>query len=85
MIRWGQAEFSQAGMEAALSAYRPDIYRAALGDANAPDDADIRIEGQEAGDRFVDGFVFDPADITGYVNGFAVRSSAPVSTSQGEA
>ena len=47
MIRWGQAEFSPAGVEAALSAYRPDIYRAALGDANAPDDADIRIEGQE--------------------------------------
>lgn len=33
MIRWGQAEFSPAGVEAALSAYRPDIYRAALGDA----------------------------------------------------
>lgn len=45
----GQAEFSEAGVQAAVSAYRPDIYRAALGDANAPGDADIRIEGQEEG------------------------------------
>ncbi|WP_112591204.1 CmpA/NrtA family ABC transporter substrate-binding protein [Agrobacterium tumefaciens] len=85
MIRWGQAEFSRGGVEAALSAYRPDIYRAALGDANAPDDADIRIEGQEEQDRFVDGLVFDPADIEGYVNGFSVRTSAPFSSASGEA
>ncbi len=77
MIRWGQVEFSQAGMDAVLSAYRPDIYRAALGDANAPKDADIRIEGQEENDRFVDGLIFDPGDITGYVNNFGVRTSAP--------
>lgn len=85
MIRWGQAEFSEAGVQAAVSAYRPDIYRAALGDANAPRDADIRIEGQEEGDRFVDGFVFDPADIAGYVNAFSVRTSAPFSPPAGEA
>ncbi|XOK13982.1 CmpA/NrtA family ABC transporter substrate-binding protein [Agrobacterium tumefaciens] len=85
MIRWGQAELSRGGVEAALSAYRPDIYRAALGDANAPDDADIRIEGQEEQDRFVDGLVFDPADIEGYVNGFSVRTSAPFSSASGEA
>lgn len=85
MIRWGQAELSPSGVNAALSAYRPDIYRAALGDGKAPDDADIRIEGQEEGDRFVDGLVFDPADIAGYVNSFAVRTSAPVSLSSGEA
>ncbi|MFN6987254.1 MAG: ABC transporter substrate-binding protein, partial [Rhizobium oryzihabitans] len=69
---------------AALSAYRPDIYRVALGDTNAPGDADIRIEGQEEGDRFVDGLVFDPADIAGYVNGFSVRTSAPFSPPAGE-
>ncbi|MOA55928.1 hypothetical protein D3C78_1798170 [compost metagenome] len=85
MVRWGQAELSRGGVEAALSAYRPDIYRAALGDANAPDDADIRIEGQEEQDRFVDGLVFDPADIEGYVNGFSVRTSAPFSSASGEA
>ena len=85
MIRWGQAELSETGVNAALSAYRPDIYRAALGDGKAPGDADIRIEGQDEGDRFVDGFVFDPADIAGYVNSFAVRTSVPVSAPSGEA
>ncbi len=85
MIRWGQAAFSQGGLEAALSAYRPDIYRAALGDGVAPDDEDIRIEGREKEDRFVDGLVFDPADIEGYVDGFPVRASGPLSSSSGEA
>ncbi|MDS7594994.1 CmpA/NrtA family ABC transporter substrate-binding protein [Agrobacterium tumefaciens] len=81
MIRWGQVAYSDAGITAAASAYRPDIYRRALGDASAPVDADIRVEGVEAGDRFLDGFVFDPADIEGYVKGFAVRSAANISVS----
>ncbi|MFK0383876.1 CmpA/NrtA family ABC transporter substrate-binding protein [Agrobacterium sp. NPDC090273] len=75
MIRWGQASFSEAGVKAATSAYRPDIYRLALGDDAAPAGADIRIEGAEEGDRFLDGFVFDPAQIERYVDGFAVRSA----------
>ncbi|WP_205621939.1 CmpA/NrtA family ABC transporter substrate-binding protein, partial [Rhizobium sp. Pop5] len=45
MLRWGQAEASLNHARAAASAYRPDLYRAALGDKNAPEDADIRIEG----------------------------------------
>ncbi|OQP86859.1 ABC transporter substrate-binding protein [Rhizobium rhizosphaerae] len=74
MIRWGQTPFSHAGLEAALSAYRPDLYRAALGEA-APDPAhDLQAEGREAGDRFMDGHVFDPADIPAYVAGFPVRA-----------
>ena len=56
-----------------------------LGDANAPDDADIRVEGQEEGDRFVDGLIFDPADIEGYVKKFSVRTSTAVSHASGEA
>ncbi|NWJ24305.1 CmpA/NrtA family ABC transporter substrate-binding protein [Rhizobium sp. RM] len=75
MIRWGQASFSEAGVKAATSAYRPDIYHLALGDDAAPAGADIRIEGAEEGDRFLDGFVFDPAQIERYVDGFAVRSA----------
>ncbi|OWV91491.1 ABC transporter substrate-binding protein [Rhizobium sp. R635] len=75
MIRWGQAETSLNKARAATSAYRPDLYRAALGDKNAPDDADIRIEGSEEGDRFMDGKVFDPTELPGYVAGFAVRSA----------
>lgn len=73
MIRWGQASFSKAGMDAAASAYRPDLYRTALGDAAAPTDADIRIEGNSPIDRFMDGHVFDPARMDAYVAGFPVR------------
>lgn len=71
----GQASFSEAGVKAATSAYRPDIYRLALGDDAAPEGTDIRIEGAEEGDRFLDGFVFDPAKIESYVDGFTVRST----------
>jgi NitT/TauT family transport system ATP-binding protein len=73
MIRWGQTRFSSQGADAAASAYRPDIYRAALGDVSLPSDADIRVEGADADDRFMDGHVFDPASIERYVEAFAVR------------
>ncbi|MDR9782197.1 CmpA/NrtA family ABC transporter substrate-binding protein [Rhizobium redzepovicii] len=77
MIRWGQAETSLNKARAAASAYRPDVYRRALGDANAPDDADIRIEGNDEGDCFMDGHVFDPAELPDYVASFAVKSALP--------
>ncbi|WP_170965917.1 MULTISPECIES: CmpA/NrtA family ABC transporter substrate-binding protein [unclassified Rhizobium] len=77
MIRWGQAETSLNKARAATSAYRPDLYRAALGDNNAPVDADIRVEGGEENDRFMDGRIFDPAELPDYVAGFAVRSTLP--------
>ncbi|MCL6705419.1 ABC transporter substrate-binding protein [Pseudomonas sp. R2.Fl] len=85
MIRWGQAEFSQAGAGAAASAFRPDLYRAALGDTGLPTDADIRVEGMAADDRFMDGHVFDPTRIPDYIEGFAVRSSGSPNTGQHEA
>ena len=72
MIRWGQAEFSERGLRAAASAYRPNLYRAALG--TGPADADIGIEGERDGDRFMDGHVFDPSNIAAYIENFAVRS-----------
>ena len=74
MIRWGQTIPLGDGMEAAASAYRPDIYRTALGSAAPPADQDIRIEGTTADDRFLDGQVFDPHRIADYVGGFIVRS-----------
>ncbi|UJW75013.1 CmpA/NrtA family ABC transporter substrate-binding protein [Rhizobium sp. SL42] len=82
MIRWGQTEFSEAGRKQAAGAFRPDIYRQALGDAAAPTDADIRIEGNRPGDTFMDSLVFDPADINAYVEAFPVgnrqsQTSAP--------
>ena len=74
MIRWGQTTLSATAMEAAASAYRPDIYRTALGSAAPPADQDIRIEGTAADDRFLDGQVFDPHRIADYVGRFTVRS-----------
>jgi NitT/TauT family transport system ATP-binding protein len=78
MVRWGQAHLSTAGMTAAAAAYRPDIYRMALGTTAMPlPDDDLRIEGAVDGDRFMDGQVFDPARIGDYIAGFAVRRGAP--------
>lgn len=74
MVRWGQAELSATGLVAAASAFRPDIYRAALGEDAAPTDADIRIEGDTDGDRFIDGAVFDPARIADYIETFAIKT-----------
>ncbi|MBB3657765.1 NitT/TauT family transport system ATP-binding protein [Rhizobium sp. BK650] len=77
MIRWGQAELGLNPARAAASAYRPDLYRAALGEGSAPDDADVRIEGADEDDRFVDGHVFDPSKLPDYIAGFAVKSALP--------
>jgi NitT/TauT family transport system ATP-binding protein len=76
MVRWGQAEPSLTLARAAASAYRPDLYRAALGDDCTPEDADVRIEGERDGDRFMDGRIFDPGDFAGYINGFPVKSAS---------
>lgn len=67
MIRWGQTRFSQEGVKAASSSYRPDIYRTALGVASAPD-----MENKN--EPFMDGISFDPADIQAYVERFPVRN-----------
>jgi NitT/TauT family transport system ATP-binding protein len=75
MIRWGQAQLSEQGMRAAAGAYRPDLYRAALG--TGPDSSDFSIEGDREADPFMDGHVFDPSAITEYVGGFTVRSPIP--------
>lgn len=74
MIRWGQADFSEGGARTAAAAYRPDLYRAALGTANGPADADVRVEGVAPGDRFMDDHIFDPDRIAAYVAAFPVRA-----------
>ncbi|AHK46738.1 ABC transporter substrate-binding protein [Ensifer sp. ENS11] len=81
MARWGQADLSREAMTAAASAYRSDLYRLALGADAAPADADIRIEGASAEDRFMDGHVFDPAAIEAYVEAFPVRAEGSVAAS----
>jgi ABC-type nitrate/sulfonate/bicarbonate transport system substrate-binding protein len=80
MVRWGQAEMTLNQARTAASAYRPDLYRTALGAGSTPADADIRIEGNEDGDRFMDGHIFDPSKFGDYVSGFAVRSVQQAST-----
>lgn len=88
MVRWGQTAFEPAHVSEAARAFRPDIYRAALGHTDTPIPlADRRIEGVDpaviatshgdlvrTGDHFLDGRVFDPAGIADYVAGFAIRS-----------
>jgi NitT/TauT family transport system ATP-binding protein len=72
MIRWGQATLNEEGVRLATSAYRPDLYRAALG--IGPEEPDIGVEGDSQTDRFMDDHIFDPADISAYISNFTVRS-----------
>lgn len=81
MIRWGQTAFSAAGTKAATAAYRPDLYRLALGADQAPVD-EPGLEGNTADDRFMDGLVFDPDAIEDYVRRFPVRAPYAVATPQ---
>ena len=77
MIRWGQASYSEQGIAGAVASYRPDIYRSALGDAAAPDEDDLRMEGDQPGDRFMDGYVFDPRRLQDYVGHFPIARRGP--------
>ncbi len=73
MMRWGQAAFSEEDRARAESAYRPDLYRNALGaKASVPEPA------EEAAmlSNFMDGQVFDPAQMQDYVAHFRVKTEA---------
>ncbi|MEM8920642.1 MAG: CmpA/NrtA family ABC transporter substrate-binding protein [Pseudomonadota bacterium] len=86
MIRWGQAPADLDIDAAAKEAFRPDLFRIAAEEMDAPcPKIDEKIEGahvhswalEEATrpiafgpDRFLDGRRFDPADIEGYLLGF---------------
>lgn len=72
MVRWGQVAASQTAQQKVARSYRPDLYCAALGIAHPPFMPGA-VEGTQADDRFMDGRVFDPADIDAYVRGFDVR------------
>lgn len=75
MIRWGQTEFSPEGLGRARSAFRPDLYRVALGrDAAIPDEASEK--GSCGYEGFMDGEPFDPGKIEAYVERFPVRSTS---------
>jgi two-component system, oxyanion-binding sensor len=79
MIRWGQAAFSEEGLACARSAFRPDLYRTALGEhASVPDETSER--GGAGYDGFMDGQLFEPTDVEAYVERFPVRSTASAAT-----
>lgn len=77
MVRWGQVSYSEAGAHAAACAYRPDLYRAALGNLAVPQDGGLRIEGERTDDRFMDGHLFDPGALSAYIASFAVARREP--------
>lgn len=73
MIRWGQTDFSEEGLARARSAFRPDLYRAALGQGAAlPDETSEK--GAGGYDGFMDDKCFDPDGVQAYVEQFPVRS-----------
>ncbi|WP_226574900.1 CmpA/NrtA family ABC transporter substrate-binding protein [Acuticoccus sediminis] len=90
MVRWDQVPLSAEGTELAGGAFRPDIYRRAfrgtsvtLPSANAKVEGSLTAEqpvGSTTGrlvlakDGFFDGRVFDPADLGGYIDSFAIHS-----------
>ena len=92
MVRWGQAVYSPEGEAAAASAYRPDLYRAALaGGGRAIPSMDAKPEGsaapisvpssqgplQLAASPFIDGKTFNPPRIPDHVDSFDIRGAFP--------
>lgn len=75
MIRWGQVDLTPENMARARSAYRADLYEAALGAVAGTAAEPAFLPGAAADDRFVDGRIFDPDSMRDYVSGFAVRSA----------
>jgi ABC-type nitrate/sulfonate/bicarbonate transport system substrate-binding protein len=89
MIRWGQLTKPVDTIQAAREIYRTDIFRQACDFLSLPvPDEDTKQEGVHAenwqlaagdehivmgSDRFIDGRVFDPANLVDYLDGFAVH------------
>ncbi len=84
MVRWGQAAYSPETSRQVSSAFRPDLYRNALGSRSDIPSDDLRIEGSATDDGFIDGAVFDSQNIPGYLQGFNIQTSDVGSPEQGE-
>lgn len=85
MVRWERPGFDPEDARKAARVFRPDIYRSALaGSAEPLPGASSKVEGSLGGttvvgtqqgrmtlesNRFFDGGVFDPANLSGYVSG----------------
>jgi ABC-type nitrate/sulfonate/bicarbonate transport system substrate-binding protein len=91
MYRWGQLGAPVDIRRAAAQVYRPELYREAAAAVGVVCPGVLRkTEGTHAGgwllteageqipmgpDKFIDGRVFDPADLMGYLRGFDVSHS----------
>ncbi len=64
MVRWGQTALAPEGVKTAMAVFRPDLYDAALG--RQPPEQPAAAFGAFAGP------VFDPANIRGHLEAFAV-------------
>tara|TARA_R110000850_G_scaffold64116_3_gene144274 strand:+ start:58459 stop:59751 length:1293 start_codon:yes stop_codon:yes gene_type:complete len=89
MVRWGEAPADLDFESIARSAFQPDIYRGVATSMGIPcPDQDEKPEGAHSHawllntasapiafgpDRFLDGRIFDPADIENYIAGFDIR------------
>ncbi len=65
MARWGQTSLSAEALKTAMAVFRPDLYDAALGEGVSKDQPSAPF-------RAFAGPAFDPADISGYLDSFAV-------------
>ncbi len=73
MVRWGHAPLSADAIAKVRATFRPDVLAAALGEPWPGDDlAPLPDLGR------LDGQVFDPTDIAGYLAGFAAQAAAPL-------
>jgi ABC-type nitrate/sulfonate/bicarbonate transport system substrate-binding protein len=58
MVRWGDVQHTERNAERAGASFRPDLYRHAIGESDAPAGGVL---------DFFDGKPFDPADLSGYI------------------
>lgn len=93
MIRWGHAPANLDIDAAARAAFQPTFYRKVASELGvACPNRNEKVEGAHssawvmtdasapiafAPDRFIDGRIFDPENISGYLSGFGIRASAP--------
>lgn len=84
MVRWGQVAYTPETSRQVIAAFRPDLYRDALGSRSDIPLDDLRIEGGAKDDGFIDGRAFDPQQVSAYLQGFDIRTSVPQSHEQKE-
>lgn len=84
MVRWGQVAYSPEAYRQVASAFRPDLYRNALGSRSDIPMEDVRIEGNAEDDVFIDGATFDPEDVRGYVASFPIRNTGSGTTDRSD-